>query len=398
MIAIYTFAATLILFDALVSFEVYSKSHISPLSNNNAVVTTDTFAELENRYTVFGFLPYWKLDSIEYLQLDLLTDIAYFGLRINSDGTIQQRHPDTGYVEQGYNNWETAQKLLTLINQAKKANVNFALTIVSQDNDITNEFLRCNQCWETLAQQIKAELNSKNLNDVVLNFEYEGTPSENTRNNYTAFVAYLKQELKKMDEDALLTVTAFADSNVKTRITKPQDLVKVSDQIFIMAYDFHYLLSDSVGPIAPISKSNTSYDLNNMMNDYLRVTPPEKLILGTAYYGYNWITQDSSPYSARKDGDEDIGLSTSQPYESIVDTILKTGSTVQWDNKGKTPYFSYISPEKGTQRVVHFENHDSLRIKYQLAKNKNLKGVGIWALGYDGGYQELWNALKAEFL
>ena len=39
---------------------------------------------------------------------------------------------------------------------------------------------------------------------------------------------------------------------------------------------------------------------------------------------------------------------------------------------------------------------DSLSIskKYDLALSKNLGGIGIWALGYDEGYDELWNLLK----
>ena len=46
---------------------------------------------------------------------------------------------------------------------------------------------------------------------------------------------------------------------------------------------------------------------------------------------------------------------------------------------------------------MFFENQESLKIKYELVHKYGLKGVGIWALGYDGGYQELWNALEEKF-
>jgi spore germination protein YaaH len=49
-------------------------------------------------------------------------------------------------------------------------------------------------------------------------------------------------------------------------------------------------------------------------------------------------------------------------------------------------------------RQVYFENERSLRAKYELIKANDLAGVGIWALGYDGGYQELWNLLKEQFV
>ena len=31
--------------------------------------------------------------------------------------------------------------------------------------------------------------------------------------------------------------------------------------------------------------------------------------------------------------------------------------------------------------------------KYDFIISKNLGGIGIWALGYDDGYDQLWNAL-----
>ena len=36
--------------------------------------------------------------------------------------------------------------------------------------------------------------------------------------------------------------------------------------------------------------------------------------------------------------------------------------------------------------------------KTQNAKNENLKGVGVWALGYDEGHDELWGSIEDHFL
>ena len=61
---------------------------------------------------------------MDYLQLDKLTDIAYFGLYINRDGTIRKIMED-GTTEPGYNNWENtdgiaaALKDLTLLALAR---------------------------------------------------------------------------------------------------------------------------------------------------------------------------------------------------------------------------------------------------------------------------------------
>jgi hypothetical protein len=39
----------------------------------------------------------------------------------------------------------------------------------------------------------------------------------------------------------------------------------------------------------------------------------------------------------------------------------------------------------------------SLRKKYDQVIRRNLAGIGIWALGYDDGYQELWDLLAEKF-
>jgi spore germination protein len=70
---------------------------------------------------------------------------------------------------------------------------------------------------------------------------------------------------------------------------------------------------------------------------------------------------------------------------------------IQWDSTAQAPFFYYYSANSGRYRMVYFENPDSLRAKYRLVKDKELGGVGIWALGYDGGYQELWKLLGKEF-
>jgi hypothetical protein len=36
-------------------------------------------------------------------------------------------------------------------------------------------------------------------------------------------------------------------------------------------------------------------------------------------------------------------------------------------------------------------------LKNALVNSKNLAGIGIWALGHEGGRKEIWNGLKASF-
>lgn len=373
---------------------------LSPFTNNRNIFSffLKTVTQKPKKI-IFGYLPYWSIDKIPFLQLDKLTDIAYFGLYINADGNFKEKLDD-GTTEPGYNVWKNDLELKKLIQEAKRQDIRFALTIISHDDEISDKFLECKECWVTLKDNIVRELDFHGIRDVNLNFEYANFEKEEMAGFYTELTNYLNMELDKKFGDSFLTVATFADSMIKPRVTNIEALGKVSDGLFIMGYDFHRPDSDNAGPVAPLDGKgvHAEYDIATTITDYLTVTPPNKIILGVPYYGYNWVVEEDEENAKRIPGEEDIGFSQSQAYTDIMDTIIKYNPEIKWDELGKTPYFTYISEETGSTRQVYFENDKSLKFKYELIKNKNLAGVGIWALGYDGGYQELWNLLYEEFV
>ncbi len=367
----------------------------------NPHTKTLSIAEYNKKHekVVYGFLPYWTLEKSNHIQLDKLTDVAYFALSINADGTIKKIGND-GNLDPGYNNWKNSETLNDFIEEAKEANVNVAVTLISHEADVSDSFLNCKTCWKTLYQELDSELKEKDLRAVNVDFEYADYTEKERAFQYSEFIKYLNESLDKSNENGVqVVVSTFADAVNKPRVTDIPTLSKAADGLFIMAYDFHYTGSDQAGPVAPINGSgkNYSYDINTMLVDYLKVMPSSKIILGVPYYGYNWVVESQAPYSARLPGDDYVGYSQSQTYENIMETILDIKPSVLWDKHALSPYFNYVSPASGVNRQVYYENSESLKIKYELVHKFGLKGVGIWALGYDGGYQELWNALEEKF-
>ncbi|HSX39226.1 MAG TPA: glycosyl hydrolase family 18 protein [Candidatus Saccharimonadales bacterium] len=342
---------------------------------------------------VYGYLPYWSLDKIENFQLDKLTDIAYFGLSITADGGFDKSEP-------GYKSWQSSENLTKLISASKKHHVRFALTVISHDDAISDAFLNCPKCWDTFITNLQSELNNKKIKDVNLNFEYSDLTSQDKADKYTQFVQLVNQKMHQWNPESFVVVATFADSTVKPRVTNISDLAKVTDALFIMAYDFHQPSSDKAGPVAPMHGAGVSadYDITKMLQDYLAVAPASKLILGVPYYGYNWVVSTNSLYPTRIPGNDYIGYSQSQTYSDIMETIIENKPNIKWDSLSQVPYFTYISPSTGSLRSVYYENANSLKVKYDLAKDKGLAGIGIWALGYDGGYAELWDLIRDEFI
>jgi len=370
---------------------------LSPVSHSFSILSFNSKREPPKKI-IYGYLPYWTINKAKYLQYDKLTHIAYFGLHIDEKGNFL-KYQD-GETVPGYNNWYNNKDLPVIIQNAKNYNVQFALTVISHVDNVSDKFLDCRECWNTLANNIIQELIKKDIKDVNLNFEYAQLTPKNKAKQYTEFVDFLNKRLEAVLGESTLTVSTFADSVVKDRVTEIEGLGKVADLIFIMGYDFHRPTSDTSGPVAPIGGKgvHAEYDLQTMLQDYLTVVPPNKIVLGVPYYGYNWVVEKDEEYAKRVNGQDDRGYSQSQTYESIMETVITIKPDIKWDDLAKSPYFTYISPDTGSIRSVYYDDVDSLRAKYDLVNKLDLAGAGIWALGYDGGYEELWRLLKEEFI
>ena len=373
---------------------------LSPISLKPGIFSFFKKQEKPKRI-IFGYLPWWSIEKSSNFQMDKLTDIAYFGLYIDEKGNF--RSEDENGKLGSYENWYENEELDKIIKDAKNNDVRVALTVVSHVDEVSDKFLTCKECWSNLLANTIAALRFKGITDVNLNFEYVELVEGEQPKQFSEFVNFLNEGLDTEFGNSFVTVATFADSTVKPRITSElHDLGKNADGLFIMAYDFHRPDSDVAGAVAPIGgveENGGEYDLVTMLKDYLANVPPNKLIMGVPYYGYNWVVEEvKAEESKRKPGNDEIGYSQAMPYEDVLDVIEEYKPQVKWNEISKVPYFNYRNKDTNADRVVYFENEESLKEKYKLVNDNNLAGVGIWALGYDGGYTELWNLLYDSFI
>ncbi len=338
------------------------------------------------------------LQNSKYLEYDKLTDIAYFGLHVDGDGNIVKKN-EKGETEPGYDNWNNSNQLKNVMSKAKLWKVRFALTIIAQSDDSIDKLMNCEACQTKLMDSVIVELKSKHIKDVNFDFEHSGETTNQISDKYTEFIGFANTKLDKEFGDSKVVVASFADSFKRKRITNPTKLATVADSLFIMAYDFHQPTSDRAGPVAPLSGAPEvyDYDVETSILDYKKTVSPYKLILGVPYYGYNFLIEEPNPNAKRIPGSDEDGFSISQYYAGIKDNKSIPIQNTKLDPVSQTPYIIYKSAETQKLRVLHFENEQSLKKKYEFALSENLSGVGIWALGYDGDYKELWNVLGEMF-
>lgn len=322
---------------------------------------------------VYGYHPYWfGPDVYNNYQFDLLSTFTYFSYELN---------PVTGSY-QDIHYWKTTPS----IDMAKQAGCKVELCVTNFGSSDNTTFLSNSDVWDVLIDSLQNLLQYRGAHGV--NIDFEGVPGSQ-RNNYKAFLAHLADRMHSEMPGSSVTVALYAvDWN---NVFDLNFLNQYLDAFIVMGYDYHYSGEAQAGPVAPLYSGAlwNQYTLFKTINDYLAEgVSPDKLIMGIPYYGYDWPTDDVSIPAAT------TATGTARTYSHLRNNFFDT-YTRQWDAHSYSPYFIYIS--SGQTRQCWFEDEVSLANRYDFALDKQLGGVGMWCLGNDNGYTQLWDLLAEKF-
>lgn len=191
------------------------------------------------------------------------------------------------------------------------------------------------------------------------------------RSYFTSFMNRLYTKLHSKGYVVTVDVPAKILDNLSEGWSGAYDygsIFNYADKVVVMTYDEHYS-TGAAGPIASIGWVKKVIDYT------LTVIPKEKVLLGTAAYGYDWSSKGVKAY-----GIDGINSLASSQNKQIL-----------WDDASKTPYFNYIDTS-GVKHYVWFENGASLSYKLDIVNDKGLAGIAIWKLGFENS--DYWNMVK----
>lgn len=254
--------------------------------------------------------------------------------------------------------------------------------------------------------QAITEVQKRGIDGINVDFEFDGDPGSRYKTKFSQFVAKLTEQMHQANSSSRVTVSVYAASIKEPKIYDIPTLGRLSDGIFMMAYDFATTGSQHAIPTAPLYGTNSPrgywYDISSAVNDFLQVMPPDKLILGVPYYGYNYLVYSPQVKAETRPLYSWRGKPKAQTYQIVQDEIKPEMEGIDEfvegrDPDSQVPYKAYHIADTDTWRIVFTDDKQSLALKYDFAKQKNLAGVGIWALGFDEGKQELWHLLAEKF-
>lgn len=371
------------------------KSNLPLVSPLDLLGTIPAFqqAVYHPKKVVYGFLPYWNIKVADQIPIRYLTHVAYFGIDLNSDGSIMT-HMNRRELEPGWNKL-SSNEFSQLRRQLKLLGKKTILTVRGMDNDQISSIVNNSQNRQLAIASILDVAQEQQFDGINVDFEYVGNPDNNTKRNFTEFVQVLAQTCRSTIPECEMSLDIYADSAVKNRLWDLPNLAPIMDHVLVMTYDYYRPSSNQAGPIAPLRGKCTpqnpttpclEYDVTTSVADIIKVIPSNKLLMGIPFYGYEWQTAGTNflANTYPKTG----GIATYKRIQSLFSDPDISDLTASWSATTMSPYLSYT--EKGKTYQIQYEDARSLGYKLDLVNQSNLAGIGIWALGYETPLEDLW--------
>ena len=334
---------------------------------DSQIVNDDYIPERSNlTHKIVGYLPYWKYDTYEDLDYSLLTEINYFSAELDSYGNIINDH-----------NWSS----IAFIDYAQERGVKIKLCATLFGSDELTILLSSESNRQNAISSLLNLVIERGADGIDIDFELLPLSQ---RANLVTFMVELSDTFHEYIEDPIITMATPAID--WSNAWDYNQLAQITDGLFIMGYNYFYAGSNQAGPISPLG--GYFYDIDYTVDDYLNKTSyqTDKLILGLPYYGYDWPVLDSFMNS------ETTSQGIAKTHEQAMN--LKDVHGSNYNNDSNAPWISYNS---SNWQQCWYEDSLSISSKYSYAKNNDLAGIGIWALGYDNNNSKMWGSISDQF-
>lgn len=385
---------------------------LSPLSKKKV--------EEKDRVKVVGFLPSWMVGKTK-IYGDEVDYLIFLGVEADSEGELVWDVQGKKINNEDY---------LEVKNNIARHGGKNILGVKQFGDDKLDELMSSKEKRDRLINELEGVVLAGNFDGVNIDFEYQNSPVKVMSEEFVEFLKELREA--NLGE---ISLDVFANTVIKGEKDGLDKLLGNLDQLIVMGYDFHRPGSNFVGPVAPIGSEWGEPSLEEVVNRInLEQLDRKKIVLALPLYGYEWKTEDenygskvvkgwSQMVSYKRTGE----MLTRGEYKVVDMRFVDVGDTgvlepgvlrLYFDELSKTPWMVYKEEVTSTVRErisrystkthlvtrkseeyfqIYFENETSLKYKFELIKKNNLGGMGFWALGYEGGDEQVWKLLEDIF-
>ncbi len=342
---------------------------------------------------VYGFLPYWELSRADTLDLSQLTTLAWFGVEANPRGVLVKE--TNGVATNGWAGWNS-DAWRSLQARAQEAGVRVVFTVqrfswTDGQRRRTVRLLSDPAARMRLTAEVVKVVTEAGADGV--NLDFEPMPEE-VSDDFTQFVREMRAAMNAVDATLQLTfdvMPGIDDYDVAALVADD-----AADALFVMGYEYLTGSAAQTGSNAPLDKPE-GQDLAGDVARILGLVPADRVILGLPWYGRAWSTTSAQPRADTRSG-------TRWPFSVTInyrDAILQAARTGRfYDTVEESAWTVYPSKVEDCQacrvtwRQLWYDDIDATRVKVEFAQAQELRGVGFWALGYQGAGDEMWSVLR----
>lgn len=319
---------------------------------------------------VYGWHPYWVGSTYLNYDWNLLSHFSFFSYEVDAaSGNAISTH---GFATSAAVNAALAS-----------GNTKVTLCVTLFSGHAT--FLGNATARQTLITNLINLIQSKNAHGV--NIDFEGLPVSQK----TAFANFMVDLSNQFH-------TAIPGSDVSTvlyavdwnNVFDFSIMASVVDKFIVMGYDYYWSGSTTAGPNDPLYHFSTTYNYNlsKSITYYINAgCPRNKLIMGLPYYGREWPTSSTSvPSGATASG-------VARFYNDVKDNLNGYYSAGNHQQEVDSYSDVFVFNNGGT-RQCFITLEDNFYKRLDHINNTGIGGMGIWALGYDDGYNEFWDGLN----
>jgi spore germination protein YaaH len=335
---------------------------------------------------VFGYLPYWSIGTWTdaYLHYDLLTTIAFFGVGVNDNGTLNT-------TSAGYKAY-MSDTATTIIQHAHAAGVRTVITFQSFGLDHNAAFFSNPTAQQTFVQQATALMSSRGADGANLDVELISGiyfPA------YGALVKSLGDAARATNPIAQISVATNGNTSGSTMAATA--VANGADRAFLMGYAYRSAGSNPTGSISPLVRTDGGLSLSASLDMYAaKGVPANRILLGLPYYGMTWPTVDSSLHAARQPASAGLGAGKAF-FPSSLPGARPPGAVLDYDPVEQSARLTWFDATVNSWYQTYYDDGRSLAPKEHLVLDRGLGGMGIWALGYDRGQSGYWETIAAIF-
>lgn len=284
--------------------------------------------------------------------LPFLSELSVFSYGFTAEGELVPPSADDSWmIAEAWAN--DTMPILTLTPLGPDGNFNNSL-ITAVVQNVENR--------TRLIENLLVTMGEKGYQGVDIDFEYI---LASDRDAFSEFVRVCADAVRAEGWQLSIALAPKTSADQKGVLYEGKDypaLGAAADHVLLMTYEWGYTYGPPMA-VAPIDQ------VRRVVEYALTEIPAEKINLGIPNYGYDWAL----PFERGVSRARNIG------NMEAVRIAVDYGVPIQFDETAKSPFFTYVTQE-GIQHEVWFEDVRSMQAKFDLIKEKELRGAGYWQI------------------